>query len=376
MSDVGPQLSRWVDAGLIDAETAARIHDFETGAIAPARWGWAARIALGFGALVFVAGVLLLVAAQWDRLSPGARLGLVLITVAGTHLAAAVATRRSGMLSPVLHGIGTALFGGAIFLTGQIFNLEAHWPAGVMLWALGAGVAWLLLRDAIQLAWVALLAPIWLSSEWMLAAESTGDEYHVAVLIGAGLLLLALAYLSAESPTATTAQRTLAALGTFLLLPGTFVLVIATRTAFVGHSEGLSVTVLAVGWAVAIGGPLCVAALFSGTRAWPLAVAAGWIAILTVLQRESVWPHLWWALGAAALAAWGVRDASQRRINHGFVIFAATVVIFYFSKIMTALAQSVSLIGLGVLLLAGGWALERARRRIVGAVAETKGSRR
>ena len=35
--------------------------------------------------------------------------------------------------------------GAGIFLVGQIFNLQEHWPGGVMLWAVGAWVAfWLL----------------------------------------------------------------------------------------------------------------------------------------------------------------------------------------------------------------------------------------
>jgi len=44
------------------------------------------------------------------------------------------------------------------------------------------------------------------------------------------------------------------------------------------------------------------------------------------------------------------------------------VIIFYFSDVMDKLGRSASLIGLGVLFLFGGWALERARRGLVARV--------
>jgi uncharacterized membrane protein len=73
----------------------------------------------------------------------------------------------------------------------------------------------------------------------------------------------------------------------------------------------------------------------------------------------------WWAIGAAGLVAWGVRDGRVDRINLGAIVFAATVLVFYFSQVMTTLGRSASLIGLGILFLAGGWALERGRRHLV-----------
>jgi hypothetical protein len=45
--------------------------------------------------------------------------------------------------------------------------------------------------------------------------------------------------------------------------------------------------------------------------------------------------------------------------------FAITILCFYFSTVMDKLGRSESLIGLGVLFLAGGWALEKLRRRLV-----------
>jgi uncharacterized membrane protein len=62
-------------------------------------------------------------------------------------------------------------------------------------------------------------------------------------------------------------------------------------------------------------------------------------------------------------------ERRRERINLGVAGFALTVVIFYFSNVMDKLGRSMSLIGLGVLFLFGGWGLERARRQLVARIA-------
>jgi hypothetical protein len=71
------------------------------------------------------------------------------------------------------------------------------------------------------------------------------------------------------------------------------------------------------------------------------------------------------------LIAWGIDEGRSERVNMGSAVFAATVVAFYFSEVMDKLGRSASLIGLGLLFLAGGWALERLRRRLVQQARET-----
>jgi hypothetical protein len=73
-----------------------------------------------------------------------------------------------------------------------------------------------------------------------------------------------------------------------------------------------------------------------------------------------------WAGGfSLGLVAWGAADRRSERINLGLAGFASTVVIFYFSSVMDRLGRSASLVGLGLLFLGGGWALEHGRRRLL-----------
>ena len=56
---------------------------------------------------------------------------------------------------------------------------------------------------------------------------------------------------------------------------------------------------------------------------------------------------------------------AARLVNLGIVYFAIAVGWFYFSNIFDKVGRSLGLIGLGVLFLAGGWALEITRRRLL-----------
>ncbi len=163
-------LQRWVDAHLIDEAAAERIRQFERES-GRGRLRWPAILAVGFGVLMLCAGILLFVAAHWDELSPGQRFSLVLSMVAAFHVAASLLGAKVPAIGMALHVAGTATLGAGIYLAGQIFNLEEHWPGGIMLWALGAVLAWVILRQWPQALLAAVLIPWWLGGEWSLATE-------------------------------------------------------------------------------------------------------------------------------------------------------------------------------------------------------------
>jgi len=368
-------LDRWVEAGLLDPSAAERIRAWERsrGSGPPAQPSapglrWPVRLALGLGGLLVGAGVLLFVAAHWDALSPGQRFGLVLATVAGFHVIGAVADARWPALGATLHACGTVALGGGIFLSGQIFNLQEHWPGGLLLWGLGALLGWLLLRDWPQAMLVALLAPAWLAGEWTVATA----RQHGESVLTAGLLLLALVYLGArpdanggESP----ARRALVWIGGIAVIPMAF-LVVAASHAWQGLGN-LPPLRLATGAAVALGAPLGLAWLLHRSIAPIFLGLAAWTALGPVLApQRGVVPYIWAAGLSLGLIGWGVLDRRAERINLGVAGFALTVLVFYFSSVMDRLGRSASLVGLGLLFLGGGWALERTRRRLVASVTE------
>jgi uncharacterized membrane protein len=369
MNEWHSYLLRWSDAGLIDAATAEHIRVFEQAHAGTTRLRWPILIALAFGALMVGGGILLFVAAHWEAMSPAQRFAIVVLLVAGFHIAGALVSDRFAGMATTLHAIGTVALGAGIALAGQIFNLDEHWPGGILLWTIGAGAGWFILRQVPQLALVAILAPVWLVSEWIVATMEAFEPTAIRVATY-GVLLCALTYLSSvRGARSDDWRRTLQWIGGLALPPAMLVFALVTSRGVWGFGSEPSIrpSLYLIGWTMAVGAPLGLAAWLRGKDAWMNVVAALWAILLVSMVpiSDNLLRYPWWALGAIGLVAWGVRDGRSERVNLGAALFAATIIAFYFSQVMDKLGRSASLVGLGLLFLAGGWALERARRRLI-----------
>jgi hypothetical protein len=278
--------------------------------------------------------------------------------VGGFHVAGVV-SRRFEAMSVALHSVGTVALGAGIALAGQIFNLAEHWPAAIMLWALGAALAWALLRHWTQGALTAILVPYWLAAEASL--RIAGSHPYAVGTVATGICALSLTYLSARRGASDSALRkSITWIGGVALLPAAF---------FTAAGPAMWKSQTDV-WAVAILGPMVLALMLHGRQAAWNGAAIAWTVVLAALAEpgERIGIYAWCALGAVGLVAWGIREARPERINLGSAGFALAVQCFYFSNVMDKLGRSASLIVLGVLFLGGGWALERTRRRLIGQI--------
>jgi len=377
------RLERWVSAGVVDAGTASRIRTFEESESSGERLRWPVLLAVALGGLLLCAGVLLFVAAHWDELSPAWRFTLVMILVGVFPIAAALTEEKFPALSTTFYAIGTVCVGAGIFLTAQIFNLQEHWPSGILMWAIGALAGWLLLRHWTQAALLALLVPGWLVGEWEVRTQGFAVSNR---LITEALVLIAITYLSVRtSQEDSSTRRALAWIGGLAVLPLSLWAFVEGRGywGWWQNRPHVSSFLQITGWAIAICGPMALAYVLRKKAAWTNAVAAVWVLVigtfharngnasdkLPIFAWNSLGPYFWAGVGALAMVAWGLVDRRRERINLGVAGFALTVIIFYFSDVMDKLGRSASLIGLGVLFLFGGWALERTRRQLVARVA-------
>lgn len=382
MADVEKLLDRWLQAGLLDAATADRLRAYESRQTRPGGLRWQVRVALILGAILLACGVALFVAAHWNRISPGARFALVLAMVALFHLAAGLVRSHFGSLSTVLHAVGTLSAGPAIALVGQIFNIQEHWPAAVLVWALAALAGWILLRDEAQQTLALLLIPAWMLSELSLRMDG-----HIGanVYLGRMVFTWAVLYLTFFLDSRRRVMRGIvfacaafaAVAGIVAMLQGwvswsdvqTFV-PFSTRVwawigiaalpllvaAFKGH-KGLVPPAAAIAFAIAL--PWCY-------RTWTSTVDYGNGHSWTVTgTTPTLAAHTLVAVFAVFLCWWGLRQTSRELVNLGILGFAAAVIWFYFSDIFTEVSRALGLIGLGILFLAGGWLIEKARRRIL-----------
>jgi uncharacterized membrane protein len=381
-SKLEEQVGRWIDAGLIDAATGARIVSFEASHDQRATLRWPVYLAMAFGGMLFAAGVTLFVAAHWADLSPTARFSLVLLMVAVFHGAGALTAVRFPPLSTTLHGIGTATLGAAIFLSGQIFNMRENWATGILLWAIGAAFGYLIQRDWVQAAFLALLTPAWLFSQWTITTEwHTGADrpYEMAII------LIAICYLSARiGDSDSTVRHTLVWIGGLSLLPCAAIAIFSAQYQsnwFRSENKTpLATSILIIGWTVAILGPLILAWILRGPAVWVnvLWTIGAYALVFSASHMQSsstnsfevhmgatIALYSLCAVGSVGLVAWGLSEKRKERVNLGVAAFAISVLFFYFDSFMGKLGRSAGLIGLGLLCLAGGYVLEITRRKLV-----------
>src|SRR5438132_5131712 len=336
------QLERWVSAGVVDAATAARIRTLEQSQGSSERLRWPVLLAVALGGLLLCAGVLLFVAAHWDELSPAWRFMLVMILVAVFPLVGAFTQERFPALSTTFYAIGTVYVGAGTFLTAQIFNLQEHWPSGILMWAIGALAEWLLLRHWTQEALLALLVPGWLVGEWEVRTQGFAVSNR---LITEGLVLVAITYLSARmSQEDSNTRRALAWIGGLAVLPVS-VWAFAEGRGYWGWWQNrtpVSSLWQITGWALAICGPLALAYVLRKNATWINAIAAVWVLVigtfrarngdvganLPVFAWNSLGPYFWAGVGALGMVAWGLVERRRERINLGVAGFALTVTMF------------------------------------------------
>lgn len=377
-------LSRWSGAGLLDEATANDIRNYEAAQATPAGRQWQVVIALLLGGILLGAGVLLFVAAHWDDVSPMGRLGLVLTMLALFHGVGIATRERFSGFATTMHALGTVASGAAIALVGQIFNMQEHWPAAVMLWALCAGAGWWLLGDEFQQTLTMLLVPAWIVCEWSYRA----DVYHGSEVY----LFRMIAVIAAVYLTGFLHSRRRAVFG---ILFGVSAVALLVTTVELSEGWGWSHGMpnwgsvppgLRIGAFLVMAVALGVAWVLDRRAVLPAGVVTAMALLLPwlhkIVQEQTL--YKWtrtepmvtmYAVVAATcvfLAWWGVQQASKAIVNYGIATFALTVMWFYFSDIMGKLDRSLGLILLGVLFLAGGWALERTRRRLVAGFSEVQ----
>ncbi|WP_031496309.1 DUF2157 domain-containing protein [Bryobacter aggregatus] len=346
-------LSRWLAAGFVNPLAAEKIREWETQQSPVGRFRWGAAISWGLGALLIGTGVISFVAANWDQMSSFVKMLLIVALTMGFHFAAGLA-EKTPALRMALHGVGTACLGAGIALAGQVFQLDGKWNGWMLLWAAGAAVGYWLIRDGFQLTIVALLVPLWITSEWYVR-RPPGNHYLPELCFWLGLSVL---YLLSR-------YRPLIWLGSFGLMAAT-IIVMACSEPSVGLLQqtplpaywadlGAIGLLALLGWKIFDGfnikGFTAIAAV--ALVSFGAAEVGGWMMYLTL------------AIAFGALISWGVAEHRVELVNNGMIGFAMTVFGFYTAHALSLLGGAAGLILLGILLTGGGFLLEKVRRRLV-----------
>ncbi len=434
------EINSWRSEELIDARQAeilaSRYEDGADGA-APGAGGREPSVRLRLtltlailGSLLVGAGVVLFFAANWRSIPPFVKLASVYGSIVASHLLGYYLGHARGTyprLGQALVFLGCLLFGAGIWLVAQIYNISAHFPTGLLLWALGTLAMAAALRHKPVLILATGLLVAWTASEQVgfgapnylypaLAAVALALAYrlHCGVSVGLNLAgvtgwltLNVINWGGRGAPplgmgTLIVAGTAWFAFGLWhdvsdrtrpLGLPYLWVGALATLGGLYGltfrypapvlapASPGLGLTRL-VNPPLAAVVVLAVAALAAAhlagrrrvvrgalTEALPIPVLLASAALAWSPTREPwllVCFNALLFLAVVGLLAFGYRHGRPHLINLALVAFVVDLITRYVDVFWTMLDRSLFFVAGGALLLAGGALLERGRRRLVG----------
>jgi len=402
------EAARWVAEGLLSAEQAEAILARHAGAAAaegapagpaPAgidaaaldervrekglRQGRVVAVVSTLAVVLIGIGAILFFAANWAEMPRWGKLAVVFAPLAGSFLLAWRLRFSPGehpAIGEALLLLGAILYGSAIFLVAQIFHIRAHWPNGVLWWWLGALVlAYAALsRSALVLA--LLLVPVWVGCESVFWFDREKDEavwlLVLLMFLAAGTIYLAAGRIHRRLRGAPPFAGAFEALGSVVLLAWAYVL----SFGWFHHEMGAAVTEapLALRWAIGLG---AVALGATAAAAWlrpaadalldalvPFALLAVGL-LLAAFPAGHVWPILF-NFVLLALIVWmvrlGMRAGRSWPVNLAVAFFVLLVATRYFDSFWNLMPRALFFLLGGILLLGGGIALERQRRRLLG----------
>lgn len=156
-------IERWIEAGWIDAgQRQSILND-----LAQRSPAWTAAGALSIlGAVLLAMSAISFVAANWDAMPKLLAFICLIVALMGSLLAAGRALDKGAKATGhALALLGALLFGAAIALTAQTFNMASFRNTAILIWAIGAlAIAWTApSRPALILS--TLLGAWWVSAE-------------------------------------------------------------------------------------------------------------------------------------------------------------------------------------------------------------------
>ena len=355
------------------------------------------------GAVLVAAGIVLLIAANWEEIPRGVKLGTGLILMLGAHaggwwLRENPLPRPSATLSPsdgeragvrgnygktgeALHLIGSLLFLSNIALVGQIYHLSTRPPNAFLLWWAGiAALPWLLPSKAQHV--LALLAfGLWFGAEINQddSIIHLHDECQVLAYALLGLIYVGFGYLLRRGAFASFAKVT-ERLGLLAFLA------FAYPVTWQGFLDDYHQPVTGSYWILSSLAVVAIALVALGARhldldrqwrwTWglTLAIAAGLLVGAFFAPHERVWG---WhqnltplnAFAALALFAFcllqiqvGLQERSAFLVNLGVVFVALVIIAAYIGLFGTMARTGLMFVVSGVFLIVFGVYLEKKRR--------------
>jgi uncharacterized membrane protein len=380
----------WVAEGLVTPEQAAAIRGRYPDAREERRGSATTALAV-IGGVAVGLGVIGFVAANWDGMSHGARLALLTVAVGGSYAAGFHLRDRTGSrprVGEALYLVGVLMFGASLFLVGQMYNVQAHDPFALLLWAGGAVATALVVRSRVIAAVSVLIFTGWVGFEFGLALDDAGGDSFAAFPV------VAVFYGGALYAFSTAAQERLGGhwfarsgfleagrgVGLPVAAAGLFVFTFsAAAEELSGAGDQLDGFLLAGFVLLGVLAFAGAGALATGSRPSDryeggtlFALLATMVVALFVGGDGDLYALLFnvlFAVVALGMIYAGYLSDEAWLVNLGVVLVAVDLIARYFDVFWSALPRSVGLIGAGLLVLGIAYVLERQRKRLLARMA-------
>lgn len=189
-------IARWVEQGHV-SPALAQVLGADIDAHQRKSFSFGSVLAI-LAALLFVAALLIFIAANWEYMPRLWRVGLVFAALAAGYIGGAVLKQRDHpAFAEALWLIGAAGFGGAIALIGQMYHLSGDEAQAILVWCGGTALAALALRSGPLTAGAVVLADVWLAMLGLEFWRSTPFPYEFAAVAA---VLWAISYWTDSKP--------------------------------------------------------------------------------------------------------------------------------------------------------------------------------
>jgi uncharacterized membrane protein len=376
------ELPAWVGAGLVTPDQADALSSrYGVAAGAERRRSRAVQAIAVIGAIAAGLGVILFVAANWDAISRPARVVVLLVALVGSYAAGRLMLERHPLVGHALLLLGAIVFGGGIFLIGQMYNVQAHDPLAFALWSGGvAPLAWIL-RSRAMTTLTLLTLGSWIVYESVdLLDDSAYDTVLLAVPLALMLYGIALYGLgTAARARLRWASGPMRALGYALGAGGTFVLTFgALHREIQGEAlpSGMTWIAVVLGVLALAGGASLLLTRDRVSATWELLAVLA-VAVLGLLMTFAppaplaaavLFNLLLVALALGAVVV-GYLEDELWLATSGLAVVTVDVFARFIDLSWGLLPRSAAFLGAGLLLIGLAFALERSRSRLAARMA-------
>ncbi|MFA6092742.1 MAG: DUF2157 domain-containing protein [Elusimicrobiota bacterium] len=373
----------WVAGGVISEEQRALILAAVPVQEAPQKRRLTSTI-VTLGALFIGFGVILFFASNWQNIGPYPKMGILLAALLGAYGTGRYIESKMPdypLVAMSFHFLGAILYGANIFLVAQAFNISAHWPNGVLSWALGVLPLALLLGSRAMTVLALLGFSFWIGAEHYLALGRRHDEMvlFLPMFMLWGAALMSAGSFAEKKPSFARIAPMFSILGLICVLAAAFFFtfrehgyggnthtvlskVADSRRLFFAYCGAFSTAALILSLVrlVEQGRGLVLWALGAAVWAWVSAAFLPLGAVPTALAGNIVY-----FIGIILLLYIGYLRTQSYCVNLGLIAFAALLIARYFDFAWRYMERSAGFMVGGLLLLLMGFSLERGRRKLL-----------